>query len=75
MSIRTSVILEDSIWEQLQAIPESERNRLVNEAVGNALMLYRRREAMKEMDSLRSKLPKSKINVIREVRRDRSRTH
>ncbi len=75
MSVRANVMLDDAVWEQLQQIPKGERSRLVNEALNRTLELRRRERAMQEMDRLRAKLPRMKVDVVREIRKDRARTH
>jgi len=54
MAHRVNFILDDRIWAELQNIPKGERSRLVNHAVGNELLEYRRQKAVMEMDELRT---------------------
>jgi len=49
-------ILDNEIWDALQVIPKGARSRLVNHAVGNELQAYRRKQAMAEMDKMRTQM-------------------
>jgi len=54
MAHRVNFMLDDQTWEELQSIPRGERSRLVNHAVGNELLNYRRKKAALVMDNIRS---------------------
>ncbi len=45
MTHRVNVILDDDVWEQIQAIPKGERSRLINQAVSETLLRRQREEA------------------------------
>ena len=53
MSHRVNVMLDDRIWEQLQAIPTGERSRLINESLAAELLRRQRLAAIEGMESLR----------------------
>lgn len=75
MSHRIQITLENQAWEILQTIPKGERSNLLKQAVSDELIRRRRRQAMEEMDALRSKLkplPGCAEQWIREERDGRS---
>jgi len=53
MSHRVNIMIDDSVWEELQTIPLGERSRLINEAVAETLLKRRRLAAIERMDELR----------------------
>jgi len=53
MGHRINVIIDDPVWRKLQKIPQGERSRLINEAVGKELQRRSRTRAVVEMDKLR----------------------
>jgi hypothetical protein len=44
MSHRVNVVLDDSVWEEFQQIPRSERSSLINETM-EKILLKRRKQA------------------------------
>ena len=76
MSRRINVIIDDDTWRLLEKIPSGERSRTVNEALRNWAQRRRRRDAVAEMDALRTQLPKvSTAEVVRWIREDREHGH
>lgn len=59
MSHRINVMIDDSVWAELQKIPQGERSRLISEAVGSELRGRGRAKAAAAMDRLR-KTPRRK---------------
>jgi len=56
MAHRVNFILDDKVWDSLQDIPRGERSKLVNHAVGNELLAYRRKKVAIAMDQLRTEI-------------------
>jgi len=56
MAHRVNFMLDDMIWDALQEIPKGERSKMVNHAVGNELLAYRRKKAAIAMDQIRAKM-------------------
>ncbi|MGH8228694.1 MAG: hypothetical protein ACREU3_12485 [Steroidobacteraceae bacterium] len=76
MSKRINVMIDDDTWGVLGRIPVGERSRTINEAVRDWAARRRRRDAVREMDALRTQLPKvSTDEVARWIRDDRERGH
>ncbi len=46
MSHRINIILDDDIWESLQAVPKGKRSPLVNQAIAAWLVQNNRRGAL-----------------------------
>ena len=57
MSHRVNIILSDSTWEVLQAVPKGERSAFVEQAINTTSALQGRRAAAAEMDRMRETLP------------------
>lgn len=55
MSHRINIILDDDIWESLQAVPKGKRSPLVNQAIAAWLVQKNRRGAMEAMNALRKR--------------------
>lgn len=55
MSHRINIILDDNIWESLQAVPKGKRSPLVNQAIAAWLVQKNRRGAVETMTSLRKR--------------------
>jgi hypothetical protein len=75
MSHRLNIVLEDEVWESLQAVPKGERSKVINQALANWILQSRRRLAIEKMDNLRKKarpLPGSTEEWVRDDR-DRHR--
>jgi len=53
MSQRVNIILSDSTWELLQAIPKGERSAFVDKSIAAACALQDRWAAAAEMDRMR----------------------
>lgn len=76
MSKRINIMIDDDTWGVLGRIPAGERSRTINEAIRDWVVRRRRRDAVREMDALRTQLPKvSTDEVARWVRDDRERGH
>ena len=56
MSHRVNIILSDSAWELLQAIPKGERSAFVEKAINAASALQDRWAAAAEMDRMREEM-------------------
>ncbi len=71
MSHRINIVFDDAVWEQLQEVPKGERSRVVNQAVSESLVKYRRLKAIAALDELRktiSKVPGTSEQWVREDR-------
>lgn len=76
MSKRINIMIDDDTWGVLGRIPAGERSRTINEAIRDWTVRRRRRDAVREMDALRTQLPKvSTDEVVRWVRDDREGGH
>ena len=76
MSKRINIMIDDDTWGVLGRIPAGERSRTINEAIRDWTVRRRRRDAVREMDALRTQLPKvSTDEVARWIRDDRERGH
>jgi len=76
MSRRINVMIDDDTWRFLDRVPVGERSRTVNDALRAWVVRRRRTDAAREMDSLRTQLPKvSTDEVVRWVREDREHGH
>ena len=76
MSKRINIMIDDDTWGVLGRIPAGERSRTINQAIRDWVVRRRRRDAVREMDALRTQLPKvSTEEVARWVRDDRERGH
>ncbi len=72
MSKRINIMIDDDTWGVLERIPAGERSRAINEALRDWAARRRRRDAVREMDTLHTQLPKvSADEVARWVREDR----
>lgn len=56
MSHRINVMLDDEIWQAMQAIPAGERSRLINETLAVELLKRQRLAAIEQMDALRQQM-------------------
>jgi hypothetical protein len=76
MGKRINIMIDDDTWGVLGRIPAGERSRTINEAIRDWVVRRRRRDAVREMDALRTQLPKvSTDEVARWIRDDRERGH
>ena len=76
MSKRINIMIDDDTWGVLGRIPAGERSRAINEALRDWAARRRRRDAVREMDTLRTQLPRvSADEVARWVREDREQGH
>ena len=76
MSRRINVMIDDDTWGFLGRVPAGERSRAINEALRAWIMRRRRKDAVREMDALRTDLPRvSTDEVARWVREDREKEH
>jgi len=72
MAHRANFILEDEVWDGLQAIPRGERSRFVNRAVSHELAALRRRQAAARLDNIRARLTPVAGNAEDWLREDRA---
>ena len=76
MSKRINVMIDDDTWGFLGRVPAGERSRAINEALRAWVTRRRRADAIREMDALRTQLPKvSSADAARWIREDRERGH
>lgn len=76
MSRRINVMIDEDTWGFLGRVPAGERSRAVNEALRSWVARRRRKDAVHEMDALRTELPNvSTDEVARWIREDRERGH
>lgn len=76
MSRRINVIIDDDTWRLLEKIPSGARSRTVDQALRIWAERRRRRDAVADMDALRTQLPKvSTAEVVRWIREDREHGH
>ena len=76
MSRRINIMIEEDTWGFLAKVPAGERSRAINEALRAWVTRKRRKDAVQEMDALRSAVPKvSSEEVARWIREDREQGH
>ncbi len=76
MSKRINVMIDEDTWGFLGRVPAGERSRAINEALRAWVARRRRKDAVREMDVLRARLPKaSSAEVARWIREDRDSGH
>lgn len=76
MSKRINIMIDDDTWGFLSRVPAGERSRAINEALRGWLARRRRRDAVREMDTLRAQLQRvSTEEVVRWIREDREQGH
>ncbi len=76
MSKRINIMIDDDTWAFLSRVPAGERSRAINEALRGWLARRRRRDAVREMDTLRAQLQRvSTEEVVRWIREDRQQGH
>ncbi len=76
MSKRINVMIDDDTWKFLSRVPAGERSRAINDALRAWVTRRRRKDAVREMDALRTQLPRvSTEDVVRWIREDRERGH
>jgi len=69
-------MIDDDTWGFLGRVPAGERSRAINEALRAWITKRRRKDAVREMDALRTDLAKvSTDEVARWVREDREQEH
>lgn len=74
MSRRINVMIDDDTWGFLGRVPAGERSRAINEALRAWIARRRRKDAVREMDTLRIELAKVSVEeVARWIREDRER--
>ena len=73
MSHRINIILDDDIWESLQAVPKGKRSSLVNQAIAAWLVQKNRRGAAEAMNALRKQARPVGSAAEDWVREDRDR--
>jgi hypothetical protein len=76
MSRRINVMIEEDTWEFLGRVPTGERSRTINEALRAWIVRRRRSDAVSQMDTLRTQVPKvSTEEITRWIREDREHGH
>lgn len=76
MSKRINVMIDEDTWRFLGRVPTGERSRAINDALRAWVTRRRRSDAMREMEALRTQLPKiSTEEVTRWIREDREHGH
>jgi hypothetical protein len=76
MSRRINVMIDDDTWGFLGRVPAGERSRAINEALRAWIARRRRKDAVREMDALRTDVPKvSAEEIARWIREDRENEH
>lgn len=76
MSKRINIMIDNDTWGFLHRVPVGERSRAINEALRAWIARRRRQDAIREMDVLRTQLPKvSTEEAARWVREDRESGH
>jgi hypothetical protein len=76
MNRRINVMIDEDTWGFLGRVPVGERSRAINEALRAWVGRRRRMDAAREMDALRTNLPKvSTEEVARWIREDREQGH
>jgi hypothetical protein len=76
MSKRINVMIDEDTWRFLGRVPTGERSRAVNEALRSWVTRRRRIDAVREMEALRTQLPKiSTEEVTNWIREDREHGH
>lgn len=76
MSRRINVMIDDDTWSILGRVPAGERSQTINEALRSWALKRRRKDAVREMETLRTRFPKvSTEEVVRWIREDREHGH
>ena len=76
MNKRINIMIEEDTWGFLAKVPAGERSRAINEALRAWVSRKRSKDALKEMDTLRTAVPKvSSEEVARWIREDRKQGH
>jgi hypothetical protein len=76
MSRRINIMIDEDTWAFLGRIPAGERSHTINEALRSWVLRRRRQDAARELDALRTQLPKvSTDEVARWIREDREHGH
>jgi hypothetical protein len=76
MSKRINVMIDEDTWRFLGRVPAGERSRAINDALRAWVTWRRRSDAVREMETLRTQLPKvSTEEVTRWIREDREHGH
>lgn len=65
------MILEDEVWAALAMLRQGERSRFVNRAIAKELLRTRREEAVRELERLRSRLPRLEGDAEQWIREER----
>lgn len=76
MSKRINVMIDEDTWGFLGRVPAGERSRVINRALRAWVSRLRRSDAVREMEVLRTQLPKiSTEEVTKWIREDREHGH
>lgn len=71
MSHRVNIMLDETLWEQLQEIPKGERSSLINQSLAESLLKRRRLNALarlRERAEAKERLPGSAEEWVRHDR-------
>jgi len=71
MSHRVNIMLDNEVWQAMQALPRGERSRLVNRAIKAYLLQQRRQKVAEAMDALRESTHPLSGSTEQWVREDR----
>jgi len=75
-SRRINIMIDEDTWGFLGRVPAGERSRAINEALREWVTRRRRKDAAREMDTLRASMPKvSSDEVANWIREDREQGH
>lgn len=76
MSRRINIMVDDDTWKLLGKIPAGARSRAINDALRAWVLSRQRKDAVRELDALRVRLPAaSAAEVVQWVREDREHGH
>jgi hypothetical protein len=74
MTHRINVLIDNTVWSDLEGVPKGERSRVVNRALAEWFQVRRRERAARQMDVLRNQMPQvSTEEIVSWVREDRER--
>lgn len=71
MAHRVNMVLDDDVWQCLQAIPGGERSRFINKVLSLELLRRQQREAWDGIQDLRRVLPVTEGHSEECVREER----
>ncbi len=71
MAHRVNVMLEDSVWEQLQKIPQGERSKMINQSLSETLLQKQRSDAFARLRNRSRSLSTKKTDSTQWLCQDR----